>query len=1350
MVAILLTVCMLVAMVPSMAFADPEGGAEPPTLDQQFSDLKDQYEALSDAAKAGQAGQEAKALLDSLEVKLGEYNTAVGNQAGLDGLEASAKAEFDKYAPAVITQTQSAIYTTGNSFTGTNYIDFTFTIMKQGGEDWQAATGVNTTLYKVTISWPRITGTSNGVVNAAKEANLFVDKWYKLYSYQEDPSTVNAGLVAAIYASTGHSDFVANRTGAEEAYNSAKQAAGGNEELVNGYLTGDESIPNLISALSAKLGTAEADAKKITLNISGLDTIYVLKNKEGGDTYSVAATLPDGVKIETNWSVENPNANLEASIDGDGKLIVKSAIASDVPYQIKITSNASLDAESIDAGYTIKSDSITSKTVNVYVSDITIANDEEVPTFININEDAYANAIGGIAYRYDLSAKGGTAPYTYSFEANEGSEVDSRIALSEDGQLIVDKESNSGNYSYTYKATDKNGLLFETVIEFEIYNYYDEQYALKLKELQDIEAQIATIKELAAIAGTDIPAKLDLLEGISAAYAALWNEGTPQGGIAAITEIADQFGIPTLGLSNFQSLISSNLTKQRAIDGYKPSINILGLLLTSPIDLSAPSLYYSAVLSTWDSIVNSDTAKILVDLADLYTFAQTYNQINSIGGLNAYAAGLLSRYDKLNADIEDAGLTENTPFIGGLIKAVKNEINPVVDVLRAYVGLADFVANEDYSKLKDINSINDYIQTLALKYDALQTALENFSGGNSIAKGIVEGVLANSNGLIAAATLPLGPILKSIVSSQLDNEDFTGLADGLIDESLARLNDLIVAAPDVTLADLVNFSGQINDALQKIAEVSAFITGIVNYAKAFDLDAFLQGEIDALRSYVDALKAAGKEELADYLQKQLAEISKAIKDNYGDDIDKALAIIAQINELRDKVAAALDGFDSAKAIAELINDFNALKKFVEANVKEGKEALIKEIDKQIDLLKDVASKCYEKLSDKAKAEMNNIIDKAEQELDKLWGKVLKVSDKILKEIDKAIRAIPNPYLTLNGDKELTEFTFETYADQAKFSTNYNRLINVVEHWAEFSVHHNLGIFPAFSATLADGGALPNGLELSKTGKLSVTDPALFERQESDGDNEYREYRVKVSTKTGVFEIDKLLSRLGYSPYASGEYTIKIKLPVYDYSITYVVWGGDDIINPNPTTYNILSGDIVLVGLTGRTGYSFSGWYSDVAQTDPVSVPAIAAGSKGDRVFYAKWTKDKNKNGPKKEEETGGGEQGGEETGGGENGGGEQGGGELGGNTGGVFTQNVAGGVIIAGAAASANDGSIIVQSSTPSSGGSSDISNGKTPLAATDSGVGFPWWIIAAVAVILGGLFFIIGKKRRKDDKVGA
>ena len=73
-----------------------------------------------------------------------------------------------------------------------------------------------------------------------------------------------------------------------------------------------------------------------------------------------------------------------------------------------------------------------------------------------------------------------------------------------------------------------------------------------------------------------------------------------------------------------------------------------------------------------------------------------------------------------------------------------------------------------------------------------------------------------------------------------------------------------------------------------------------------------------------------------------------------------------------------------------------------------------------------------------------------------------------------------------------------------------------------------------------------------------------------------------------------------------------------YTITLNANGGEAATGTTlPTVYTRNSGKITLPALT-KSGYSFGGWYSDIGFTTKVT--EIAAGSTGNKTFYAQWNR----------------------------------------------------------------------------------------------------------------------------------
>lgn len=82
-------------------------------------------------------------------------------------------------------------------------------------------------------------------------------------------------------------------------------------------------------------------------------------------------------------------------------------------------------------------------------------------------------------------------------------------------------------------------------------------------------------------------------------------------------------------------------------------------------------------------------------------------------------------------------------------------------------------------------------------------------------------------------------------------------------------------------------------------------------------------------------------------------------------------------------------------------------------------------------------------------------------------------------------------------------------------------------------------------------------------------------------------------------------------------TITAEYTLHSYTISYILNGGANN-GGNPGSYTIESEDITLNAATGKTGYTFVGWY-DNAELSGNPVTVIKKGSTGDVTLYAKWS-----------------------------------------------------------------------------------------------------------------------------------
>ncbi len=86
--------------------------------------------------------------------------------------------------------------------------------------------------------------------------------------------------------------------------------------------------------------------------------------------------------------------------------------------------------------------------------------------------------------------------------------------------------------------------------------------------------------------------------------------------------------------------------------------------------------------------------------------------------------------------------------------------------------------------------------------------------------------------------------------------------------------------------------------------------------------------------------------------------------------------------------------------------------------------------------------------------------------------------------------------------------------------------------------------------------------------------------------------------------------------STGDVALYAKWTIITYTISYENLDGATNSSYNKTNYTVTSSAITLYSAS-KTGYSFSGWYSDSDLTTKVT--SIASGSTGDVTLYAKWT-----------------------------------------------------------------------------------------------------------------------------------
>lgn len=125
--------------------------------------------------------------------------------------------------------------------------------------------------------------------------------------------------------------------------------------------------------------------------------------------------------------------------------------------------------------------------------------------------------------------------------------------------------------------------------------------------------------------------------------------------------------------------------------------------------------------------------------------------------------------------------------------------------------------------------------------------------------------------------------------------------------------------------------------------------------------------------------------------------------------------------------------------------------------------------------------------------------------------------------------------------------------------------------------------------------------------------------------------INYTVDTPTITLNNLLGRNGYLfkewQNTNGDKVSKIEkgsighitlVAVWDLEIYDITYNNTfNIAHSNPTDYTVETNTINLVGLTGRNGYKFMGWYN--SPTDGIKLTEILAGSYGNLDLYARWS-----------------------------------------------------------------------------------------------------------------------------------
>ncbi|MDR3125627.1 MAG: hypothetical protein LBU20_00930 [Candidatus Nomurabacteria bacterium] len=290
------------------------------------------------------------------------------------------------------------------------------------------------------------------------------------------------------------------------------------------------------------------------------------------------------------------------------------------------------------------------------------------------------------------------------------------------------------------------------------------------------------------------------------------------------------------------------------------------------------------------------------------------------------------------AQVVDAAIAGAGLDIGEISKAVDDtiEAGQLLTNLADSVGdLTGFLRTADYNNLDSVQAINNYLQTAAAKYSAVDTALGAIKtardAGNkvlsddsylrSIAEMVAEVLEVDLDEFVAEASDLLSGLLASgLVDYGVDTESQSQLYD-----LLNQLNKQIADSETYTsfsqklknfkFDDVVSVSNQLNSWLARVAEISA---KIASYAEEIGVD-----DLQDLKNYAIKQIDQAKNRLVEWAADNRDPFLAAIK----------TAAVQAVNRQLDNLKQLIVGSSTYADLLTLIDDIKQVAAAAEAIIK---------------------------------------------------------------------------------------------------------------------------------------------------------------------------------------------------------------------------------------------------------------------------------------------------------------------------------------------------------------------------------------------------------------------------------
>jgi len=456
---------------------------------------------------------------------------------------------------------------------------------------------------------------------------------------------------------------------------------------------------------------------------------------------------------------------------------------------------------------------------------------------------------------------------------------------------------------------------------------------------------------------------------------------------------------------------------------------------------AAIDLAYNTVNSIWndgDPVINIKEILKGLGVPDaLLGSVSTSYSISKQEAIEGYTFTLVNTYtlSPIGTTVDLARTAYNA-----LLGIYNGQLSLLAELTDAVTDLQNYLTTYDYQSINSVEKSDEFIQTLATKYNRVDEALNALNDSEGLAKAIAEAFIENLPSLISQSL----ELVKPSVVSQLSNLDprIQPLAEQILDQLFGEAEGQIANLPELTLADIVEYSGLINEALQKLTQISTLAINI----SQFDYKSFLEQQLAQMQSDFESRLAELQSELSAELQARLQASREQLRNALAAEIANIREQIAASGTLED-VLAILDEIQEAAAIGrQLIENAGSViaqarETLAEINAAIDASPCASQVrDAVLGVVGEIATISFEEFAEAATVAVQAAVSIAQDyfeshEYSEFVASVRGIAESAVAELQATAQLI-----SAQGEPVITfaDLTFES--PYATFSTNYDELL----------------------------------------------------------------------------------------------------------------------------------------------------------------------------------------------------------------------------------------------------------------------------------------------------------------------